>query len=146
MWNIYLSRNINPPFYNFSRNETKEIRRGYNTSKKNQFMRIGKMYVRRFEIKVDFQVATKKKREENAVLSAQRACVWTFRLSFRVYKTGKITVFFEFWPMTEISRWDIIKVRNNDVRNFGSRTVISTRESKIVENKYNLREFIIFRT
>lgn len=47
--------------------------------------------------------------------------------------------------MTEISCWDIIKVRNNDVRSFGSDTVISTRESKIVENKYNQREFIIFR-
>lgn len=67
--------NINPPFCNFSKNETKEIRRGYHASKKNQFTRIGKMYVRRFEIKVDFQVTTKKKREENAVLSAQRACV-----------------------------------------------------------------------
>lgn len=61
-------------------------------------------------------------------------------------QTGKIALFFEFWPMTKISCWDIIKVRNNDVRNFESRTVISTRESKIVENKYNQREFIIFRT
>lgn len=72
MRNIYLSRNINPPFYTFSKNETKEIRRGYNTSKRNQFVRIGKMYVRHFEIKVDFQVATKqKKRRKRRAISAK---------------------------------------------------------------------------
>lgn len=42
--------------------------------------------------------------------------------------------------MTEINCF-----RNNDVRSFGSHTVISTRESKIVENKYNQTEFVVFR-